>query len=107
MSESRITRRTLANRRRGRTEWDRLRAMGEEEVEANAAADADNPAWTEEELRAAELVLPSEEPKVPVSIRLDAEVLDYFKQGGRGYQSRINAVLLGYVRSQQQKQGRR
>jgi uncharacterized protein (DUF4415 family) len=32
---------------------------------------------------------------------LDAEVVDYFKAGGSGYQSRINAVLLGYVRSQQ------
>jgi uncharacterized protein (DUF4415 family) len=40
---------------------------------------------------------------VPVSIRLDAEVLDYFKAAGRGYQSRINAVLLGYVRSQQRR----
>jgi uncharacterized protein (DUF4415 family) len=45
----------------------------------------------------------AEEAKVPVSIRLDAEVLDYFKAGGRGYQSRINAVLLGYVRSQQRR----
>lgn len=33
----------------------------------------------------------------------DSEVLNYFKQGGRGYQSRINAVLLGYVRSQQRR----
>jgi uncharacterized protein (DUF4415 family) len=30
--------------------------------------------------------LPSaEEAKAPVSIRLDAEVLDYFKAGARGY----------------------
>jgi uncharacterized protein (DUF4415 family) len=107
MSEQHITRRTLADRRRGSTDWDRLRAMTEEEIEANAAADPDNPAWTDAELQAADLVLPSEEPKVPVSIRLDSEVLDYFKQAGRGYQSRINAVLLGYVRSQQQKRGRR
>ena len=39
--------------------------------------------------------------KVPVSIRLDADVLDYFKHGGTGgYQSRINAVLRSYVRAQ-------
>lgn len=84
MSEQRITRRTLADRRRGRTDWDRLGAMGEEEIKANTASDLDNPPWTEAELQAAELVLPGEEPKVPVSIRLDSEVLDYFKQGGRG-----------------------
>jgi len=75
--------------------------MSEAEIEANAAADADNPPWTDTELAAAALVLPAEDAKVPVSIRLDAEVLDYFKAAGRGYQSRINAVLLGYVRSQQ------
>lgn len=61
--------------------------------------------WTDAELKAAELVLPHEEPKIPVSIRLDSEVLDFFKEGGRGYQSRINAVLLGYVRSQQRTRG--
>jgi uncharacterized protein (DUF4415 family) len=66
-------------------------------------ADADNPPWTDEELSAARLVLPSDRAKGPVSIRLDSEVLEYFKQAGKGYQSRINAVLLGYVRSRQQK----
>lgn len=101
MSEMRITRRTLADKRRGRTDWVRLRSMSEEEIETNAATDADNPPWTEAELAAAEMVLPPEEPKVPVSIRLDAEVVDYFRAAGRGYQSRINAVLLGYVRSQE------
>jgi uncharacterized protein (DUF4415 family) len=107
MSEKRITKRTLADRRSGRTDWDRLRSMSEAEIEANADSDPDNPAWTEAELKAAELVLPSDEPKVPVSIRLDAEVLDYFKRGSRGNQSRINAVLRGYVRSQRQKPGSR
>lgn len=101
MSEQHITRRTLADRRRGETDWNRVRQMKEDEIEANAAADLNNPPWTEAELRAAELILPNEEPKVPVSIRLDAEVLDYFKQAGRGYQSRISAVLLAYVRSHQ------
>ena len=31
------------------------------------------------------------------SPRLDAEVLDWFKKNGRGYQSHINAVLRAYV----------
>ncbi|MCJ2137872.1 BrnA antitoxin family protein [Methylobacterium sp. J-026] len=45
----------------------------------------------------AEAVLPPR--KVPVSIRLDADVLAYFKHAGTGYQSRINAVLRSYVRA--------
>lgn len=103
MNERHIVTRSLSESREGRTDWSRLRTMTEAEVEANAAGDPDNTGWSEAELRAAELVLPGEDPKVPVSIRLDSEVLDFFKQGGRGYQSRINAVLLGYVRSQQRK----
>jgi len=39
-------------------------------------------------------------PKPLVSIRLDADVLDWFKSHGKGYQTRINAVLRGYVKAQ-------
>ena len=31
--------------------------------------------------------------KVPVSLRLNPDVLKYFKKGGKGWQSRINAAL--------------
>ncbi|HUE95382.1 MAG TPA: BrnA antitoxin family protein [Longimicrobiaceae bacterium] len=106
MSESRIIRRTLQDRRKGRTDWAAVDAMTEEELEARAAEDPDNAVWTEEELAVARLVLPADRAKVPVSIRLDSEVLEYFKAEGRGYQSRINAVLLGYVRAQRES-GRR
>jgi uncharacterized protein (DUF4415 family) len=60
-------------------------------------SDADNPAWTEEML--GEPVLrrgrgPQEAPtKVLTSIRLDADVLAFFKSQGNGYQSRINETL--------------
>jgi uncharacterized protein (DUF4415 family) len=60
-------------------------------------SDADNPAWTEEML--GEPVLrrgrgPQEAPtKVLTSIRLDADVLAFFKSQGDGYQSRINETL--------------
>lgn len=99
MSDERIVRRVAGDRREGRTDWDRVRRMTEAEVERNAREDPDNPPWTEEELANARLVLPPGGPKVPVSIRLDAEILDYFRGAGPGYQSRINAVLLAYVRS--------
>lgn len=35
--------------------------------------------------------------KKQLNIRLDAEVLDYFRTQGKGYQTRINAVLTSYV----------
>lgn len=38
--------------------------------------------------------------KVHLTIRLDENIVDYFKRRGRGYQSRINAVLRSYVEAQ-------
>lgn len=35
----------------------------------------------------------AENPKVPVSLRLDADVLEKFKATGPGWQSRMNAAL--------------
>ena len=60
-------------------------------------ADPDNPAWTEEMLGAPVLKRgrgPQAAPtKVLTSIRLDADVLAFFKSQGDGYQSRINETL--------------
>ena len=37
------------------------------------------------------------ENKKPVTLRLDKDVLDWFKSAGKGYQTRINAVLKSYM----------
>ena len=59
--------------------------------------DADNPAWTEDMLGAPILKRgrgPQLAPtKVLTSVRLDADILEFFKAQGSGYQSRINAAL--------------
>lgn len=39
--------------------------------------------------------------KKAVSIRLDSDILDWFKSQGKGYQSTINNVLRTYVNHQQ------
>jgi uncharacterized protein (DUF4415 family) len=63
--------------------------------------DPDNPAWTEDMLGAPVLkrgrgpqVAPT---KVLTSVRLDQDVLAFFKAQGAGYQSRINAALRAEV----------
>ena len=59
--------------------------------------DPDNPAWTEDMLGAPVLKRgrgPQAAPtKVLTSVRLDADILEFFKSKGAGYQSRINAAL--------------
>jgi uncharacterized protein (DUF4415 family) len=39
--------------------------------------------------------------KVPVTVRLEPRVLAFFKSGGRGWQTRMNDTLVGYVDRQQ------
>ena len=59
--------------------------------------DPDNPAWTEDMLGAPVIKRgrgPQATPtKVLTSVRLDADILEFFKSQGAGYQSRINAAL--------------
>jgi len=74
--------------------WDKAAGMTSAEVEASVASDLDEAGmvmdWDD-----ASLELP--QPKAVLNMRVDKEVLDYFRMTGKGYQSRINAVLRSYV----------
>ncbi len=96
MSVKRIIRRTPTSPRRGKTDWQRVRSLTDKEIEEAVRSDPDAaPILDEEWFRTAKLVMP--ERKVPVSIRVDREVLEWFKSQGPRYQSRMNAVLRAYV----------
>lgn len=41
--------------------------------------------------------------KETVTIRLDADVLDWLKQGGKGYQTRVNRILRAVMEQQRKK----
>ena len=45
-------------------------------------------------------------PKQQLTMRLDQDVVDWFKAQGRGYQTRINAVLRSYVEAHRGNAGR-
>jgi uncharacterized protein (DUF4415 family) len=71
----------------------RLRNLQDEEIDYS-----DIPELDEAFFEKAVLVLPK--PKASVCIRLDQEVLDWFKGQGKGYQTRINALLRAYMEAQ-------
>jgi len=78
---------------RGRADLGRLRRMTEREVRQTAPPELANlPAdfW-------ADATVVNPEPKQPISLRVDRDVLAWFKSQGPRYQSRINAVLRSYV----------
>ena len=78
---------------RGRADLPRLRRMTDEEIERNVPdefADLPTDFWAD-----ATVVLPP--PKQAVSIRVDQDVLEWFKHQGPRYQTRMNAVLRSYM----------
>jgi uncharacterized protein (DUF4415 family) len=84
-----------APRRRGKTDWKRLQALTDEEIEASIADDPDWGEFKDIDWSKAVVIVPPK--KRAISIRLDEDVLDYFKHEGAGYQRRMNAVLRSYV----------
>ncbi|MEJ0015388.1 MAG: BrnA antitoxin family protein [Acetobacteraceae bacterium] len=40
------------------------------------------------------------QPKQAISLRIDQDILDWFRDGGPGYQTRMNAVLRAFVDAQ-------
>jgi uncharacterized protein (DUF4415 family) len=83
-----------------RTEWDRIRAMSEEEVEAAAAGDPDALPLDQAFWREARVALPRPGRKKHTGLRIDEDVLAWFRAHGPGYQTRMNAVLRAYVEAQ-------
>jgi uncharacterized protein (DUF4415 family) len=66
-----------------------LEAIKDEHIDYSDIPELDANFWKNAELR-----LP--EAKKGVYIRLDSDVLDWLKSQGKGYQTRINAILRAY-----------
>jgi uncharacterized protein (DUF4415 family) len=83
-----------AKRAESRTDLSRVDATSEEDLERIIAEDEDErdlrPDWTR-----AKLVLPR--ARQSVHLRLEQDVIDFFKGGGKGHISRMQAVLKAYV----------
>jgi uncharacterized protein (DUF4415 family) len=101
MSNERTYTLSQIRRMKGRTDWDRVEAMTDAEIEASIADDPDWAEFRDIDWSKAVLVVPPK--KKAISIRLDEDVLDFFKAGGDGYQRRINAVLRSYVEQRKKK----
>jgi uncharacterized protein (DUF4415 family) len=88
---------------RPRTDWARVDALTDEEIEAAVRDDPDAaPIVDAEWFAGATLVMP--EPKEQISIRLDRDVLTHFRKYPR-YQTRINAILRAAMEHEKKKAG--
>lgn len=83
---------------RGRADLDRLRRMSEEDIERTSPSELRNlpgDFWKD-----AVVVPPS---KKAISLRVDQDVLDWFRSRGPRYQTHMNAVLRAYVSEMQER----
>ncbi|MCA6504697.1 MAG: BrnA antitoxin family protein [Pseudanabaena sp.] len=71
-----------------------LQNIPDDEIDTSDIPELDNHFWEN-----AKMVTPI--TKQAVSIRLDSDILDWFKSQGKGYQSTINNVLRTYINHQQ------
>jgi uncharacterized protein (DUF4415 family) len=68
--------------------------MTEAEIAADIASDPDE---ADMAVDWDKITVELPKPKADLHMRIDRDVLDYFRSMGRGYQTRINAVLRSYV----------
>ena len=76
-----------------KTDWKRLAQLKDEQIDTN-----DMPELGDDFFKKAELKLPV---KKPITIRVDDDVLEWFKAQGKGYQTRINQLMRRYMETHQ------
>jgi uncharacterized protein (DUF4415 family) len=107
MSAKRITRVSRADldELEDRTDWDRVDRLTEEEITAAAASDPDtvdpDDPWWQRQLCRGGVVVPPGIPKKRVSLRLDEDVIAWFRKDGRGYHHLVNHALRRYMQDEE------
>lgn len=95
--------RAMQARGESKSDWKAAAAMTQEEIEAAIASDPDE-ADMVIDWSTASTEMPK--PKAVVNMRVDRDVLDFFRRRGKGYQTRINAVLRSYVEQMRHNENR-
>jgi uncharacterized protein (DUF4415 family) len=101
MKEKNITLISRNAPRKIKSDLEKLRRLTDKEIDASLANDPDWEEFKDIDWSKAVLVIPPK--KKAISIRLDEDVLDYFKREGSGYQRRMNAVLRSYMQQKRKK----
>ncbi len=81
-----------------KTDWDRLNAMKDEEIDFSDCPELTPKMFANAVVRRG---LPSDIRKEQITLRLDSDVLEWFRHQGKGYQTRINALLREYMKAQE------
>jgi uncharacterized protein (DUF4415 family) len=86
-----------------KTDWQRVNALSDAEIEASARDDGASPLFDDGLWANAHVVVPTRIPKKHQGMRLDVDVIDWFRAQGPGWQTRMNAVLRSFVEAQKRR----
>ena len=86
--------RAMQERGESKSNWAQAAAMTDAEIEAAIASDPDEAGMVVDWLKAS-VELP--QPKAVLNMRVDYDIMEFFRNQGKGYQTKINAVLRSYV----------
>ena len=78
------------SKKRSKTDWHKIRALSDTDIDTS-----DIPPLDPDFFKSAVLRMPM--AKSSITVRLDSDVLEWFRKQGGGYQTRINAVLRTYM----------
>ncbi|MDQ3655075.1 MAG: BrnA antitoxin family protein [Chloroflexota bacterium] len=82
------------------SDWAAADAMTEEELEAAIASDPDEAGLGYQPPNWDNVIIGFPKPKRQLTVRLDSDIIEWFKATGKGYQTRMNAVLRSYVEAE-------
>lgn len=82
------------------TDWERLDLTQDAEIDLSDCPEVTPEQFAKGVVRRGGLT--SKPNKEQVTLRIDKDVLDWFKAQGKGYQTKINALLKAYVEANQE-----
>ena len=88
----------MANTQKDTTDWNAVDAISDHDIAKAVASDPDAAPLEARGLKLVRMGRPrSANPKQSTTLRLPADVLAYFRAGGKGWQTRISDALSEYV----------
>ena len=82
----------------GETDWKRIDAMKDEDIDFSDIPELTPEMFARAVLRRNFKPIPR---KKQLTLRVDSDVVDWYKKQGRGYQTRINSLLRAYMKEHQ------
>ncbi|MEC4986191.1 MAG: BrnA antitoxin family protein [Oscillatoria sp. PMC 1068.18] len=80
------------------TDWERLDAMTDEDIDFSDCPEITPEMFAKSVVRRG---LPNDKTKTQITLRIDSDVLEWFKSQDRGYQTQINRLLRAYMEAHQ------